>query len=95
MNTQTSQLEKVLDLLQQVDVDGLHVVERTVQQLLQQRTALLPTSKPDPTTPEEFQQRYQVAIDTDLWALVGSQPATPVEEDKTLIHEQIRHRLSA
>lgn len=95
MNTQPLQLEKVLDLLRHVDVDGLHVVERTVQRLLQQRTATLPASKQEPSTQEEFQQRYQVAIDTDLWALVGSQPATPVEEDKALIREQIRQRLSA
>jgi hypothetical protein len=36
-----------------------------------------------------------MTIDADLWALVGSQSATPVEEDKTLIRAQIRQRLSA
>ena len=54
-----------------------------------------PVREQEPSTPEEFHQRYRMTIDADLWALVGSQPATPVEEDKTLIREQIRHRLSA
>jgi len=36
-----------------------------------------------------------MTIDADLWALVGSQPATPVAEDKTLIRAQISQRLSA
>jgi len=34
MTSQAQQLEMVLELLQQVDVDGLHTVERTVQRLL-------------------------------------------------------------
>ena len=95
MNPQAQQLELVLELLHQVDIAGLQTVERTVQSLLQQRTAALPMSEQEPSTLEEFHQRYQVAIDADLWALVGSQPATPVEEDKALIREQIRQRLSA
>jgi len=37
----------------------------------------------------------QMTIDADLWALVGSQPVTPVEEDKALIREEIGRRLSA
>jgi len=95
MTSPAQQLEMVLELLHQVDVDGLHTVERTVQRLLQQRTAAQPVREQEPSTLEEFHQRYQVVIDTALWALVGSQPATPVEEDKMLIGEQIRQRLSA
>jgi hypothetical protein len=95
MTSQAQQLEMVLELLHQVDVDGLHTVERTVQRLLQQRTAAQPMREQEPRTPEEFHQRYRMTIDADLWALVGSQPATPVEEDKTLIRAQIRRRLSA
>jgi len=95
MNSQAQQLETVLELLHQVDVEGLHMVERTVQQLLQQRSATRSVSSQEPRTAEEFHQRHQIVIDADLWALVGSQPATPVEEDKTLIREQIRLRLSA
>lgn len=95
MNSQVQQLETVLELLHQVDTDGLLTVERTVQQLLQQRTAELPVTQHEPKTVEEFHQRYRILIDADLWALVGSQPATPVAEDKALIREQIRHRLSA
>lgn len=52
------------------------------------------TSTPEspPYTREEFQQRYQMVIDADLWALVGSQPATPVEDDKALIRDAIARR---
>jgi hypothetical protein len=39
MTSQAQQLEMVLALLHQVDVDGLRTMERTVQRLLQQRTA--------------------------------------------------------
>jgi hypothetical protein len=95
MTSQAQQLEMVLELLQQVDVDGLHTVERTVQRLLQQRTAAQTGREQEPRTPEDFHQRYRMTIDADLWALVGSQPATPVAEDKTLIRAQISQRLSA
>ena len=94
MTSQAQQLEMVLELLHQVDVDGLHTVERTVQRLLQPRTAAQPVREQEPSTLEDFHQRYRMTIDADLWALVGSQPATPVEEDKTLIRAQIRQRLS-
>jgi hypothetical protein len=69
-------------------------VERAVQRLLQQRTAAQPVREQEPRTLEDFHQRYRMTIDADLWALVGSQPATPVEEDKALIRAQIRQRLS-
>jgi hypothetical protein len=95
MTSQAQQLEMVLELLQQVDIDGLHMVERTVQRLLQQRTTAQTGREQEPSTLEDFHQRYRMTIDADLWALVGSQPATPVEEDKTLIRAQIRQRLSA
>ena len=95
MTSQAQQLEMVLELLQQVDVDGLHTVERTVQRLLQQRTAAQTGQEQEPRTQEDFHQRYRMTIDADLWALVGSQQATPVEEDKMLIRAQIRQRLSA
>ena len=96
MTSQAQQLEMVLKLLHQVDVDGLHTVERTVQRLLQQQhTAAQPVREQEPSTLEDFHQRYRMTIDADLWALVGSQPATPVEEDKTLIRAQIGQRLSA
>ena len=95
MTSQAQQLEMVLELLQQVDVDGLHTVERTVQRLLQQRTAAQLVREQEPSTLEDFHQRYRMTIDADLWALVGSQPATPVEDDKTLICAQISQRLSA
>ena len=95
MTSQAQQLVMILELFQQVDVDGLHTVERTVQRLLQQRIAAQPVREQEPRTLEDFHQRYRMTIDADLWALVGSQPATPVEEDKTLIREQIRQRLPA
>ena len=95
MTSQAQQLEMVLELLHQVDVDGLHTVKRTVQRLLQQRIAVQPVREQEPSTLEDFHQRYRMTIDADLWALVGSQAATPVEEDKTLIRAQIGQRLSA
>jgi hypothetical protein len=95
MSSQAQQLEMVLELLPQVDVGGLHTVEHTVQRLLQQRTAAQPLREQEPNTLEDFHRRYRMTIDADLWALVGSQPATPVEEDKTLIRAQIIQRLSA
>jgi hypothetical protein len=43
----------------------------------------------------EFCQRYpHIAVDPDLFALVGIHPEHPVEEDKTLIGEQISRRLA-
>jgi hypothetical protein len=46
------------------------------------------------TIHEEFCQRYpHMPIDPDLLALVGVQPANPLEEDKTLIREAITWRL--
>ena len=58
--------------------------------------SLSPTRTSTPESPlytrEEFQQRYQMAIDTDLWTLVDSQPATPIEDDKALIRDAIARR---
>jgi|GEM_PF-7048842 len=55
-------------------------------------TAPTPIPESPPCTREEFAQRYQMTIDADLWALVGSQPATPVEDDKALIRDAIARR---
>ncbi|MBM4257464.1 MAG: hypothetical protein FJ147_16410 [Deltaproteobacteria bacterium] len=51
-----------------------------------------PTPEASPATREEFAQRYQMTIDADLWALVGNQPATPVEDDKALIRDAVARR---
>ena len=68
MTSQAQQLEMVLETLQQVDVDGLHTVERTVQRLLQQRTAAQTGREQEPRTLEDFHQRYR----TDPRFIVGS-----------------------
>lgn len=58
------------------------------------KNPLEPTPEHPLPTREEFRQRYQMMIDADLWTLVGSQPATPVEEDKALIRAEIERRFS-
>jgi hypothetical protein len=58
-------------------------------------TVRTPIPESPPYTREEFEQRYQMTVDADLWALVGSQPATPVEDDKALIRDAIARRHSA
>lgn len=95
MNTVAERLEELLDLLHEVDVATLHAVERTLHQLLEQKGAEQPRTEPTQSARDEFGQRYpQSMIDPDLWALVGSQPANPVEDDKVLIREQIGRRLA-
>ena len=62
--------------------------------LLEQKAEERLRTRQGTTIQEEFCQRYpHMPIDPDLLALVGVQPAHPVEADKSLIREAIAWRL--
>lgn len=89
------QLEELRSRMQAVDLPTLLALDREIHVLLERKKASQSPSEPSPTAREEFVQQYpHLAIDPDLFALVGIHPATPVEEDKTLIREQIFRRLA-
>jgi hypothetical protein len=95
MATPTEQIEEFCNRMREVDLPTLLAVDRELHRLLELKrtTPLLPV--PEPTAEEEFRRQYHhLTIDPDLFALVGIPPATPVEEDKTLIRTQIFRRLT-
>lgn len=95
MITPAEQLEELRSRMQAVDLTTLLALDRELQVLLEQRKAEQSRSEHNSTAREEFVQQYpHLAIDPDLFALVGIHPITPVEEDKTLIREQIFRRLA-
>jgi hypothetical protein len=95
MITPAEQLEELWSRMQAVDLPTLLALDRELQVLLEQKKAEHPRSEHGTIAREEFIQQYpHLAIDPDLFALVGIHPATPVEEDKTLIREQIFRRLA-
>lgn len=95
MTTPAEQLEELRSRMQAVDLTTLLALDRELQVLLEQKKAEQRRSEHSSPAREEFVQQYpHLAIDPDLFALVGIQPATPVAEDKTLIRERIFRRLA-
>ena len=93
--TTAEQLEEFRNRLQEVDLPTLRALDRELHLLLKQKEEGQPQSAHGATAQEEFRRQYpRLAIDRDLFALVGIQPATPVEEDKMFIREQIVRRLA-
>jgi hypothetical protein len=93
--TTAEQLEEFRNRLQEVDLPTLRAFDRELHLLLKQKEESQPLSEHGATAREEFRRQYpRLAIDRDLFALVGIQPATPVEKDKMLIREQIFRRLA-
>lgn len=94
MATPTEQIDELCNRMREVDLPTLLVVDRELHRLLalkidtQQQTVRS-------TAEEEFRQQYpHLTVDPELFALVGIQPASPVEEDKSLIRAQIFRRLT-
>jgi len=94
MATPTEQIDELCNRMREVDLPTLLAVDRELHRLLalkidtQQQTARS-------TAEEEFRQQYpHLTVDPELFALVGIHPASPVEEDKSLIRAQIFRRLS-
>ena len=95
MATPTEQIEEFRSLMQAVDLPTLLAFDRELHRLLElQRKTQRQTAR-DTTVQAEFRQQYpHLAVDPDLFALVGIHPTTPVEEDKLLIRAQIFRRLT-
>lgn len=84
--------DELLLMMQEVDLPTLLALDRELHRLLEQKQAeQLRTGQA--MAREEFCRQYpHVAVDPDLFALVGIHPANSVEEDKALIREQISRR---
>ncbi len=94
MATSTEQLEELRTRIREVDLPTLLVLEREVRLHLERLCEDRPQSERSATTQAEFRQQYpHLAVDPDLFALVGIHPLSPVEQDKTLIREQIFRKL--
>lgn len=86
-------MQTVEELIQQACQLAPHERQRLVAAVeASLRNTQHSTLESSPSTREEFARRYQMTIDADLWALVGSQPATPVEDDKDLIRDVIARK---
>jgi hypothetical protein len=94
MGATVKQVEQLLNLLREADLPTLLAFDRKLHLLLEQKAEERLPTRQDTTIQEEFCQRYpRMLIDPDLLALVGVQPANPVEDDKALIREAITWRL--
>ena len=94
MATPAQWIEELLQQMRAVDLPTLLALDRELHLLLEQKRAAQQRTGPS-TAREEFCQQYpHIAIDPDLFALVGVQPENPVEEDKILIREQIVRRIT-
>lgn len=94
MGATVEQVEQLLNLLREADIPTLLAFDHKLHLLLEQKAEERLPTRQDTTIQEEFCQRYPpMPIDPDLLALVGVQPANPVEDDKTLSREAIAWRL--
>lgn len=90
MTRSSDRLEELLNLMQKVDLSTLLGLDRRLHLLLEQKGK--DPGERDRTTSvrEEFRIRYPgIAVDLDLFALVGIHPQNPLEEDKSLIRNSI------
>ncbi len=93
--TIAERVEQLLSLMREVDLSTLLALDRELHLLLEQKGGKKLWVRQGTTVQAEFCQRYPyIAVDPDLFALVGIHPEHPVEEDKTLIGEQISRRLA-
>jgi hypothetical protein len=94
MGATVEQVAQLLNLLREVDLPTLLAFDRKLHLLLEQKEEERLRTRQGTTIQEEFCQRYpHIPIAPDLLALVGVQPANPVEENKTLLREAIAWRL--
>ena len=93
--TIAERVEQLLSLMREVDLSTLLALDRELHLLLERKGGEKLWIRQGTTVQAEFFQRYpRIAVDPDLFALVGIHPEHPVEEDKTLIGEQISRRLA-
>ena len=96
MATPAERVERLLNLMREVDLSTLLALDRELHLLLEQKREEKQRPTQGTTVRDEFCQRYpHIPVDPDLFALVGVHPESPVEEDKTLIRESIARRLQA
>ncbi|HXH11303.1 MAG TPA: hypothetical protein VNP04_16270 [Alphaproteobacteria bacterium] len=96
MATTAELMDRLLNLMREVDLPTLLALDRELHLLLEQKGEEMRRTWPGAMAQEEFRQRHpQIAVDPDLFALVGIHPENPVTEDKTLIREAIARRLQA
>ena len=95
MTLSAERLEELFDLIREADLPTLRAFDRRLRLLLEQKEAAQLRTGQSKDICEEFRQRYpRTTIDPELFALVGIHPENPVEDDKTLIREQIARRLA-
>jgi hypothetical protein len=93
--TIAERVEQLLSLMRGIDLSTLLALDRELHLLLEQKVGKKLWIRQGTTVQAEFRQRYpHMVVDPDLFALVGIHPEHPVEEDKTLIGEQISRRLA-
>ena len=89
------QLDDLLKLVQNEDMSTLRALDRKLHLLLEQRDKdEASRGRSEANRDWLLAQCPRVAIDPDLFALVGIHPESPVEEDKALIRESIARRLA-
>jgi hypothetical protein len=89
MATTAERVEQLLTLMREVDLPTLLELDCKLHLLLEQRREAQPRTG-QTTAQEEFCRRYpRIAVDHELFALVGIHAENPVEADKPLIREQI------
>jgi len=95
MTTSTERIEELLDFMREVDLPTLRALDRKLHLLLEQKEGTQLETGQNTNAREEFCRRYpHIAIDPELFALVGIHPENPIEEDKILIREQITRSLT-
>jgi hypothetical protein len=94
MATTAERVEQLLNLMRDIDLPTLLALDRRLHLLLEQKGEENPHAWQGTTAQAEFCQQYpHIAVDPDLFALVGRHPANPIEADKALICESIARRL--
>lgn len=94
MATTAERIEELLDLAQEVDFPALRALDHKLHLLLEQKEQDQPRTEQSMSVQAEFCRQYpRVAVDPDLFALVGIHRENPAEEDKTLIRESVTRRL--
>jgi hypothetical protein len=93
--TRTERVEHLLCLMREVDLPTLLALDHELHLLLAQKRREKLGIRQGMTVQAEFCLRYPlIAVDPDLFTLVGIHPEQPVEDDKTLIAEQISRRFA-
>jgi hypothetical protein len=95
MSILTERIEELLELAQEFDLPTLRALDYNLHALLEQREAAQERNNSGLSASEEFHQRHpHILVDPDLFALVGTHPENPIEEDKLLIREEITRKFS-